>query len=250
MSDSISRRDFLHVTPAPARSARSGSLPASRRAQQPAASRRPDRPSDTGWFDRPMRWVQLTLVENDPGRFDPQFWLDYFRAPARRRRDAERRRHRRLLPDQGAAAPSQRVARRHRSVRHAGRRLPRAGHARRRADRSACGARRRSGGASGLDFGRRQRRAAAPLGQSRAVGHVRARSLQLRLHGPGATARSCPRTTSTASSRIAGRRRAATATACTASGTSRTATGRDLPRTTDRTRSRAPRVPRVAQERG
>ncbi len=33
----------------------------------------------TGWFDRPMRWVQLTLVENDPGRFDPQFWLEYFR---------------------------------------------------------------------------------------------------------------------------------------------------------------------------
>ena len=32
-----------------------------------------------GWFDRPMRWVQLTLVENDPGRFDPSFWLDYFR---------------------------------------------------------------------------------------------------------------------------------------------------------------------------
>jgi len=26
-----------------------------------------------------MRWGQLTLVENDPGRFDPQFWLDYFR---------------------------------------------------------------------------------------------------------------------------------------------------------------------------
>jgi hypothetical protein len=26
-----------------------------------------------------MRWVQLTLVENDPGRFDPDFWLDYFR---------------------------------------------------------------------------------------------------------------------------------------------------------------------------
>src|SRR5207247_5282460 len=33
----------------------------------------------TCWFDRPMRWVQLTLVENDPGRFDPQLWLDYFR---------------------------------------------------------------------------------------------------------------------------------------------------------------------------
>src|SRR5262249_36494942 len=32
-----------------------------------------------GWFDRPMRWAQLTLVENDPGRYDPAFWLDYFR---------------------------------------------------------------------------------------------------------------------------------------------------------------------------
>lgn len=32
-----------------------------------------------GWFDRPMRWAQLTLVENDPGRYDPEFWLDYFR---------------------------------------------------------------------------------------------------------------------------------------------------------------------------
>ena len=43
--------------------------------------RRRGRPGEllAGWFDRPMRWVQLTLVENDPGRFDPQFWLDYFR---------------------------------------------------------------------------------------------------------------------------------------------------------------------------
>jgi hypothetical protein len=31
------------------------------------------------WFDRPMRWAQLALVENDPGRYDPGFWLDYFR---------------------------------------------------------------------------------------------------------------------------------------------------------------------------
>ena len=34
----------------------------------------------SGWFDKPMRWVQLTLVENDPGTFDPKFWLDYFRS--------------------------------------------------------------------------------------------------------------------------------------------------------------------------
>ena len=41
-------------------------------------------PSDyasTGWFDRPMRWAQLTLAENDPavGQYDVEFWLDYFK---------------------------------------------------------------------------------------------------------------------------------------------------------------------------
>lgn len=35
-------------------------------------------PDDT-WFSKPMRWAQLTLVENDPGSFDPDFWLDYFK---------------------------------------------------------------------------------------------------------------------------------------------------------------------------
>jgi hypothetical protein len=30
------------------------------------------------WFDRPMRWAQLTLAENDPAHYDLQFWLDYF----------------------------------------------------------------------------------------------------------------------------------------------------------------------------
>jgi hypothetical protein len=30
-------------------------------------------------LSRPLRWAQLTLVENDPGRYDPAFWLDYFR---------------------------------------------------------------------------------------------------------------------------------------------------------------------------
>ncbi len=39
----------------------------------------PQESEGKGWFDRPMRWAQLTLVENDPGRYDPQFWLDYFR---------------------------------------------------------------------------------------------------------------------------------------------------------------------------
>src|SRR5690349_1451626 len=30
------------------------------------------------WFDRPMRWMQLVLVENDPGTYDPKWWLDLF----------------------------------------------------------------------------------------------------------------------------------------------------------------------------
>ncbi len=35
--------------------------------------------SEEPWFDRPMRWAQLVLVENDPGQFEPDFWLDYFK---------------------------------------------------------------------------------------------------------------------------------------------------------------------------
>lgn len=34
----------------------------------------------TDWFERPMRWAQLTLVENDLETFDTQFWLDYIRS--------------------------------------------------------------------------------------------------------------------------------------------------------------------------
>jgi hypothetical protein len=32
-----------------------------------------------GWYNRPMRWAQLSFVENDPGNYDLQFWLDYFK---------------------------------------------------------------------------------------------------------------------------------------------------------------------------
>jgi Hypothetical glycosyl hydrolase 6/Beta-galactosidase trimerisation domain len=34
--------------------------------------------SSVGWYDRPMRWAQLAFVEDDPGNYDPSFWLDYF----------------------------------------------------------------------------------------------------------------------------------------------------------------------------
>jgi hypothetical protein len=36
-------------------------------------------PANDTWYNRPMRWAQLTLVENDPGKFDPDFWLSYFK---------------------------------------------------------------------------------------------------------------------------------------------------------------------------
>jgi hypothetical protein len=35
-------------------------------------------PPEPGWYDRPMRWAQLAFVEDDPGNYDPVFWLDYF----------------------------------------------------------------------------------------------------------------------------------------------------------------------------
>lgn len=31
------------------------------------------------WYDRPMRWAQLSFVEDDPGNYDLNFWLDYFK---------------------------------------------------------------------------------------------------------------------------------------------------------------------------
>ncbi|MGA8632441.1 MAG: beta-galactosidase trimerization domain-containing protein [Terracidiphilus sp.] len=34
---------------------------------------------DRSWYNRPMRWAQLAFVEDDPGNYDQQFWLDYFK---------------------------------------------------------------------------------------------------------------------------------------------------------------------------
>lgn len=81
MTDFVSRRDFLQVTTGAGALARFGPLSAAPDLDGVAGRQAPFTSGEplSGWFDRPMRWVQLTLVENDPGRFDPQFWLDYFR---------------------------------------------------------------------------------------------------------------------------------------------------------------------------
>jgi hypothetical protein len=75
MRSELSRRDFLQVSAAGAVASWRSPADAGERSTGPEPGQ-PD--AAAGWFDRPMRWVQLTLVENDPGRFDPQFWLDYF----------------------------------------------------------------------------------------------------------------------------------------------------------------------------
>jgi hypothetical protein len=33
----------------------------------------------SAWATKTMRWAQLTLVEDDPAHFDPAFWFDYFK---------------------------------------------------------------------------------------------------------------------------------------------------------------------------
>src|SRR5882762_283176 len=65
MSDSVNRRDFLRTT----------AMAGSALALQGQSSA----PAPEGWFDKPMRWAQLTLVEDDPGKYDLAFWLDYFK---------------------------------------------------------------------------------------------------------------------------------------------------------------------------
>jgi hypothetical protein len=77
MSDALSRRDFLQV--AAGAGALASVVPPAARAELKLDHQTMSETAVSGWFDRPMRWVQLTLVENDPGQFDPAFWLDYFR---------------------------------------------------------------------------------------------------------------------------------------------------------------------------
>lgn len=73
----ISRRDFLRAA------AGAGAVLSLADALPGPAAFATTRPAETStgpaWAERPYRWAQLVLVENDPGRYDPAFWLDYFR---------------------------------------------------------------------------------------------------------------------------------------------------------------------------
>jgi hypothetical protein len=62
------RREFLAGTMGAAAALRSS----------PHSAEGPPAAPGGGPFDRAMRWGQLAFVENDPGRYDQAFWLDYF----------------------------------------------------------------------------------------------------------------------------------------------------------------------------
>lgn len=68
----FSRRDFVKTTLAAGAVFSLGDIgrPWAQAAEQAAG--------EPSWSRKPMRWGQLTLVEDDPGAFDAQFWLDYF----------------------------------------------------------------------------------------------------------------------------------------------------------------------------
>jgi hypothetical protein len=70
MNTPLSRRQFVQTTSLLTAAA---FFPGENKAEPPA------RPGPLpSWYDRPMRWGQLTLVEDDPGKYDPHFWLNYF----------------------------------------------------------------------------------------------------------------------------------------------------------------------------
>jgi len=73
----LGRRDFLQtLSVAGAAVVVGGDLPWWR---SEAAEHPPAALSSPSWVEKPMRWAQLTLVEDDPGKFDLPFWLDYFK---------------------------------------------------------------------------------------------------------------------------------------------------------------------------
>src|SRR6188508_561820 len=85
MPDQPTRRDFLKTSALAGAAAAMGVEPPRGEVANSKTSGLPD-PRTSGypapppsWIERPMRWAQLTLVENDPGTYDPKFWLDYFR---------------------------------------------------------------------------------------------------------------------------------------------------------------------------
>jgi hypothetical protein len=72
----VTRREFLQSTAASGAAAALMHVSPGLLLGQSAVSASAEVPA---WASKPMRWAQLTLVEDDPAHFDPGFWLDYFK---------------------------------------------------------------------------------------------------------------------------------------------------------------------------
>jgi Hypothetical glycosyl hydrolase 6/Beta-galactosidase trimerisation domain len=73
---SLTRRKFLQSTAAAGTGAAFAQVAPSLLGQA-IASVGPE--AAPAWASKPMRWSQLTLVEDDPAHYDPLFWLDYYK---------------------------------------------------------------------------------------------------------------------------------------------------------------------------
>ena len=149
---SFARRDFLRTT-ALAASAVAFSPDAGAFAAEPAP-----------WAERPMRWAQLTLAENDPGQYDPHFWLDYFERTHCDAACLSAGGCVAYYPTKIPAPLSQPVDEGQRPVRRTRGRLPQAEHGRAGAHRSARRPPGRLRCAPRLDRRRRRRQEAAAIG--------------------------------------------------------------------------------------
>ena len=79
--DAVTRRSFLRGAVIAGATVTLGDLALQRAlgADAPAvAVATGNLPLAPSWVDKPMRWAQLTFVENDPEAIDVKFWLDYF----------------------------------------------------------------------------------------------------------------------------------------------------------------------------
>jgi hypothetical protein len=74
---SVTRREFLHSSAAAGTGAALAHVAPGLWSGQPQSTAIPE--VVPAWASRPMRWAQLTLVEDDPAHYDPAFWLDYFK---------------------------------------------------------------------------------------------------------------------------------------------------------------------------
>ena len=183
------------------------------------------------WVDRPIRWAQLTLVEDDPGKFDLAFWLDYFR---RTRSDG-------VCRAPAAASPTTRPRSHSTTAAGALATATRSASWSRAAASSAWSSLARTDPhatyddvhAAHPDWIAVDADGPAPaLGLARDVGHLRPGSVQLRLHDRGSPGDHDALPASTGSSSTAGPAPAC-ATASTAGRTSGPRPGHELPGTDD-----------------